>query len=213
MGSPDSGFGISADPLDAMALAPAEALIEPKSALPAAQPTNASAGEKTNKEGAKSSPSKAGSTKPTCGESVGEAREGDCIRGRVARVGRSRAVNERPLIAAAPIGHWDDPAVLPAPASAPVEDIPSPAAQSEKPSAVQAPTETAVAEATPADAAPAAEPTSPAPAPSVSSKKSRPRVHHVRNESSSGRRSNYSYRSSYSSGSSVYLQGGYGRLW
>ena len=62
MASPDSDPGTSAGPLDAMALAPAEALIEPKLALPAEQPAsrpaNASAVEKTD----------VGSTKPTCRE-------------------------------------------------------------------------------------------------------------------------------------------------
>jgi len=108
MASPDSDPGATTNPLDAMALAPAEALIEPKRSLPAAQPATrpakASAAEKTDKEGAKPSPSKAGSTKPICRESFGEAREGDCIRARIVRVRPSTAVNERPLIAAAPIG-------------------------------------------------------------------------------------------------------------
>jgi len=97
MASPDSNPEATANPLDAMALAPAEALIEPKRSLPAAQPATrpakASAAEKTDKEGAKPSPSKAGSTKPICGESFGEAREGDCIRVRIVRVRPSTAVN------------------------------------------------------------------------------------------------------------------------
>jgi hypothetical protein len=200
MASPDSDPGASANPRDAMALAPAEALIEPKLALaeaqPAPRPAAASAVEKKD----------AGSTKPTCREGLGEA-EGGCIRVRVVRP--LRAVNERPLIAAAPIGHRDDPTVLPAP-SAPVEASPRPAAPAEKPSATPAPTETAITEAMPADTAPAAEPTPPTPAPRGTSNKSRPRVHHARNESRSSRRSNgYSYtaRSSYSS------QGGWARLW
>jgi hypothetical protein len=47
MASPDSDPGTSAKPLDAMALAPAEALIEPKLALPAApRPVGASAVER-----------------------------------------------------------------------------------------------------------------------------------------------------------------------
>jgi len=192
MASPDS-----ADPLDAMALAPAEALIEPKLALPAAQPAprsaNASAVEKTD----------VGPTKPTCREGLGEA-EGGCIRVRVVRP--LRAVNERPLIAAAPIGHRDDPTALPA-SSAPIEASPRPAAPAEKPSANPAPTETAIAETMPADITPAAEPTPLAPAPRVTSNKPRPRVHHVRNEFRSGRRSSYSYTPRYSS------QGGWARLW
>ena len=111
MASPESDPGISANPLDAMALAPAAALIEPKLALapaqPAPRPADASAVEKTD----------VGSTKPRCREGFGEG-EGDCIRVRVVRP--LRALNERPLIAAAPIGHRNDPTVLPASPSAPV---------------------------------------------------------------------------------------------
>ena len=197
MASPDSDPGASANPRDAMALAPAEALIEPKLALaearPAPRPADASAVEKTD----------VGPTKPTCREGISE---GDCIRVRVVRP--LRALNERPLIAAAPIGHRDDPTALPA-SSAPIEASPRPAAPAEKPSANPAPTETAIAETMPADITPAAEPTPLAPAPRVTSNKPRPRVHHVRNESRSTRRNGFSYtaRSSYSS------QGGWARLW
>ena len=195
--SPDSDPGTIANPLDAMTLASAEALIEPKLALaearPAPRPADASAVEKTD----------VGPTKPTCREGLGEA-EGGCIRVRVVRP--LRAVNERPLIAAAPIGHRDDPTALPA-SSAPIEASPRPAAPAEKPSANPAPTETAIAETMPADITPAAEPTPLAPAPRVTSNKPRPRVHHVRNEFRSGRRSSYSYTPRYSS------QGGWARLW
>jgi DNA polymerase-3 subunit gamma/tau len=208
MASPDSDPATSANPLDAMALAPAEALIEPKLALaplpPAPRPANASAADKTD----------VGSTKPTCREGPSEP-EGDCTRVRVVRP--LRALNERPLIAAAPIGHRNDPTVLPAPPSAPVEASPSPAAPAEKPSATPAPTEMAIGEAMPADTAPAAEPTPSAPAPRVTANKSRPRVHHVRNESRSSRRNSYSYTRSYSTPShstpSYSYQGGYARLW
>jgi hypothetical protein len=202
MASPDSDPGTSANPLDAMALAPAEALIEPKIALPAAQPAPRLANASAD----------VGSTKPTCREGLSEA-EGGCIRVRVVRP--LRALNERPLIAAAPIGHRSDPTVLPAP-SAPIEASPWPAAPPEKPSAIPTPTETAIAEAMPADTAPAAEPTPtpPAPAPRVTSNKSRPRVHHVQNESRSSRRNGYSHTSGYSSRTSSYSsQGGWARLW
>jgi hypothetical protein len=202
MASPDFDPGTNANPLGAMALAPAEALIDPKLALPAAQPAPRLADESgANK-------TDVGSTKPTCRESLGEAQEGECIRARVVRVRPSRAVNEQPLIAAAPIGHRDDPTVVPALPSAPAEGSSWPAAPPEKPSAIPAPTEMAIAEATPADTTPAAEPTPPAP--EVTSKKSQPRAHH---ELRSGRHNNYSYRSSYSSRSSTNLQGGYARLW
>jgi hypothetical protein len=217
MASPASDLGTSGSPLDAMALAPTESLIEPKLALPEPRPANDSVPEKAAKEGANSSPSKGVSTKPTCREGLSDAREGDCVRVEVVRVRPLRAVNERPLIAAVPIGHRDDPATLPLPPSAPVEASPSPAAPPEQPSTIAAATETAVAEATPADAALTVEPTLPA----VAAKKPRPQVHHARNESGrharnesrSSRRNNYSYASSYSSRSSVSLQGGYARLW
>ena len=202
MASPDSDPGTSANPLNAMSLAPAEALIEPEFALlavqPAPRPANASAAEKTD----------VGSTKPTCRESRGEADEGDCIRIRV-RVRPLRAVNEQPLIAAAPIGHRDDPTMLPAPPSARVEDSQPPAAPPESSRAFPGPTETAVAEATPADAAPAAEPTPPASMPRVSSKQPRQRVHHA-----SGR-NHYSYAGSNRARISEYryFRGGYASLW
>jgi hypothetical protein len=179
LAGPASDLGTSANPLDAMALAPTEPLIAPKLASPEPRPANGFATEKAAKEGANSSLSNGNSTKPICRESLSYAREGDCIRVDVVRVRPLRALNERPLIAAVPIGHRDDPATLPWPSSAPVEADPSPAAASEQPSAVPAPTETAVAEGTPAEATPIVEPTPPA----VTANKPRPRVHHARNES------------------------------
>jgi hypothetical protein len=201
MASPASDLGTSANPLDAMALAPTGQLIEPKLTL---------------LESRRASPSKGNSTKPICGESLSDAREGDCIRANVVRVRPIRAINERPLIAAVPIGHRDDPATLPPPPSAPVEGSPSPAAPPEQPSAIPTPTETVVAEATPAEAAPIAEPIPPA----AVAKRPRLQVRHGHHESRSGRRNNYSYASNYSSHASSYswrrsvsLQGGYARLW
>jgi hypothetical protein len=55
---------------------------------------------------------KEGSIKPTCRENLGEVPEGDCTPVRVVRVRPVRAVNERPLIAAVPIGHRDDATAL-----------------------------------------------------------------------------------------------------
>ena len=196
MASPASDLGISANLLDAMALAPSGSLIL---ALPEH------------------------SAKWICEPSLNSAREGDCIRLEIGKVRPLRALNERPLIAAVPIGHRDDPASLASPPSAPVEASPSPVAPPEQPSAIPAPTETAVAEATPADAAPIVEPTPPA----VAAKMPRAQVHHARHESRSRRRNNYSYASSYSSHASTYsshastysarssvsLQSGYARLW
>jgi len=182
MASPDSDPGTSASPFNAMALAPAEALTQPKLGLPSAQPAtrpaNARTAEKTD---------------------VGTTQ----------RLRPLRAVNEQPLIAAAPIGHRDDPTMLPAPPSARVEDSQPPAAPPESSRAFSAPTETAVAEATPADAAPAAEPTPPASIPRVTSKQPRQRVHHA-----SGR-NHYSYTGSHTARISGYryFRGGYASLW
>ena len=214
------GFGIfnlqpDRDPLDAMALAPAETLIDAKPAQSALQSqpkaTNAPSAQKNDEE------LKAGSRKPSCRESLGAVPEGDCIPDHALRGRPSRAVNEQPLIAAVPIGRLDDPRMLAVPPRSPFAASPSPASPAEEPKATPAPSETPVAEATPADAAPAAEPTPPAPIPTVTSKKPRPRVHHAQNEPR--RHNRYSYESSYSARSSsyrvsnTYLQGGYARVW
>jgi hypothetical protein len=101
------------DPMDAMALAP-EALIAPKPDQLARQfeirpVTNEPSAQKTDEKGTR------GSIKPTCRENLGELPEGDCTPVRVVRVVHPlRAVNERPLIAAAPLGHRDDATALPA---------------------------------------------------------------------------------------------------
>jgi hypothetical protein len=99
------------DPMDAMALAP-EALIAPKPDQLATQSeirpvTNEPSAKKTDEKGTNAS-RKEGWIKPTCRENLGEVPEGDCTPVRVVRVRPVRAVNERPLIAAVPIGHRDD---------------------------------------------------------------------------------------------------------
>jgi hypothetical protein len=209
------------DPMDAMALAP-EALIAPKPNQLATQSeirpvTNGPSAQKTGEKGANAS-RKAGSIKPTCRESLGEVSEGDCASVRV-RARPLRAVNERPLIAAVPIGHRDDPTVLPASPPTPVGVSPSLAVPPEEPKAIAAPTDTSIVEATPADAAPATEPTPSAFMPTVTSKKTRPRVHHAQDEARSRRRNQYSDASSYRARSSsysvsnTYVQGGYARVW
>lgn len=207
------------DPIDAMALAP-EALIAPKPNQLATQSeirpvTNGPSAQKTGEKGANAS-RKAGSIKPTCRESLGEVPEGDCTSVRV-RARPLRAVNERPLIAAVPIGHRDDPTVLPASPSTPVGVSPSLAVPPEEPKVISAAVEASVVEATPADVD--AEPTTPASMPTVTSKKPRPRVQHAQDERRSRRRHHYSYASSYSarrssySLSNTYVQSGYARVW
>jgi hypothetical protein len=240
MTNPESGPGTSTNPLDAMALAPAEALTETKIAQPARLSDNGMpSAHEIGEEGANTS-QKTGSIKPICREVADEIRQGDCALVRVVRMRPPRAANERPLIAAVPIGHRSDPAVLPAPPSSPDEDNPSPTTVPDKSRAIPAPTETAVARMTATDAAPAAELTPPAPAPTVSPKKPRPRVRQVRDddeprsrqrskysddsddsdEPRSRQRSNYAYETSHGARSSSYgarnyehLQGGYARLW
>jgi hypothetical protein len=193
------------DPRDAMALAPAEALIAPKPAQPATQ--------SDKRLGTSSAPKlDEGSIKPTCRESLGELLEGDCTSVRLVRVRPLKALNERPLIAAVPIGHRDDPTVLPVSPPMPIAVSPSLPVSPEEPKAIPPLTETSVVEATPADAAPAAEPSPP-------TSKPRARVHHAQDERRSRRREHYSYAASYgtrnssSNISNTYVQSGYARVW
>jgi hypothetical protein len=199
------------DAMDAMALAPLETLIEPKPAQPAAQSekrlANEPSAQRTDEEGTNAT-RKASSIKPTCRGSLGEVPpEGDCAPVRVVRMRPPRAVNERPLIAAVPIGHRDDPLV----AASPPTPLPGPslAVQRQELKVTPTPTETAVAEATPADTAPATEPTPPASMPRIASKQPRQRAHHA-----SGR-NHYSYTGSNRAHSSGYryFRGGYASLW
>jgi len=202
------------DPMNAMALAPPDALAARKLVSPAARsekpPGNAPSVQKIGEEGADQS-RKAGPLKPTCRENFGEARQGDCPV-RVTRMRPPRAVNERPAIAAVPIGHRDDPTMIPAPPQTRVG--PLPADPPAEPKANPPPTQLSVAEETAADAAPAAEPAPPVPVPAVASKKPRAPVHHT-----SRRHEQYSYSSSSSArssrygGSRTYVQAGYARLW
>jgi hypothetical protein len=202
------------DPMNAMALAPPDALAARKLVSPAARSekplANAPSVQKIGGEGADQS-RKAGPLKPTCREGSGEVRQGDCPV-RVTRLRPPRAVNEQPAIAAVPIGHRDDPTMIPAPPQTLAG--PLPADPPAEPKANLPPTQLSVAEETAAGAAPAAEPAPPVPVPAVASKKSRPRVHHA-----SRRHEQYSYSSSSSAGSSryggsrTYVQAGYARLW
>jgi hypothetical protein len=99
---------------------------------------------------------KAGLIKPTCGESPGEVRESDCTPIRVVRIQPPGAVNERPLIAAVPIGHRDGPTVLPASPPAPIALSPLPGISPEEPKTAPARTEMSVGEGMSPDAASAA---------------------------------------------------------
>lgn len=202
------------DPRDAMALAPAQALTETKVAPAARLSENEiPPAQTTGEEGANASHQKTGSIKPACRESAGETRQGDCAPVRVVRIRPARAANERPLIAAVPIGHRDDPTMRPASPQTAVGAGPVPVAP-EEPKVARAPTEISLAEQTPAETPPAVEPAPPASNPAVAAQRSRPRVHHAsrrRNENSYS--SSSSGRSSRSSVSRAYAQFGYARLW
>jgi hypothetical protein len=86
------------DPMHAMALAPAEAATAETKAVEAAL------ARKTSSAGRYRSPYR---------ESITEQPDGDCSSGKARNQRPVQAVNERPAIAAIPIGHRDGPAVLP----------------------------------------------------------------------------------------------------
>src|SRR5262249_41960691 len=173
------------DPMDAMALAPTEALIAPKLGRPATQSDKGTVNEPSvqnvNEEGA-SATRREGSIKSTSrGGGLDEVHQGDCIPVRVVRKrSPERAMNERPLISAVPIGHRDDPAVLAASPQTRVELNPLLTVPPDEPKATQASTAISVAEETRSGAGLIAEPTPPVSAPTVTSKKQRPRTHHAK---------------------------------
>jgi hypothetical protein len=172
------------DPMQAMALARPEPL--PGARISAAQPV----------EGFSQKEDKARAIKVPCREAPSESLAGDCPRGRAAgKAHAAPAVNERPAIAAVPIGHRDDPAVLaPEPATAPAAAIPQPL-------------EIAAA---PADDAPAAQPATAA-APVVAPPKTRARQQVQRRA-----RREYSASPgwySHSGSSQAYRSGGWGSVW
>jgi hypothetical protein len=145
MARPDS------DPMQAMALAPAEALIPLPVATaeaPAAEPSSSERGVKA----ARIKP-------PSCRENAMENFGGDCTPPKAAKP--APAANERPAIAAITIGHPAEPAslVAPQPAAAVAATTPEGSAQAETP-----------------EAAPAPETEAPPP-PAI--KKTRPRSHHA----------------------------------
>jgi hypothetical protein len=104
--------GPEPDPMNAMALAPAEALIgtSASSALPAT--AKAIEGQKAFNAGVTQSP---------CRDYVSERLGDDCTSVRVHRL--RPAMNERPAIAAVAIGHREDPAALPPQPAFPVAAI------------------------------------------------------------------------------------------
>jgi hypothetical protein len=179
------------DPMNAMALAPAEALIAPS-------PTLARPAQARTVEG-RAIPADA--SRPPCRD-YGD----DCTSLRIHKPRPLQPLNERPAIAAVPIGHRDNPSVLPAPETVA-------AIRAAPPQPIAAPTNTGEAPAAAAPSAPAAPAAKPA----------QTRTRHARREgSSSGRESNPSARESHPSARERYSSvrpggtpglGGYAGFW
>jgi hypothetical protein len=123
-----------ADPMQAMALAPAEALIP----LPAAPADNPAAVPTSSQRGIKAARIKP----PPCRENAMENLGGDCAPARAAKP--APAANERPAISAIAIGHPAEPAPLPPPqpAATVAATMPEVSTQAETPEAAPAPTGT-----------------------------------------------------------------------
>jgi hypothetical protein len=106
------------DPINAMALAPAEAL-SPSTSPSLASPAKAKAteGQEILNAGVIQSP---------CRDDVGERLSDDCASERMRKSRPVLAVNERPAIAAVAIGHREDPVAVTPQLAAPVAAIPEP---------------------------------------------------------------------------------------
>ena len=205
------------DPMSAMALAP------PEARSTTAHPTNPDSGIGKsifgNRKFVRETPT-TGAIKSRCEKSATEHLGGDCIAGQIRRARSILALNERPAIAAAPIGHRVDPIVLPAEPPAPVI-VPRPqdavtATPTETPS--EAPTFPAslpegTTAATSTDAVITAPPSLPAVAPKRAQRHQR--EHHEYASTSRHYREHRDYASTtrYYSNRQVYQSAGYARLW
>ena len=211
------------DPMSAMALAP------PEARSTTAHPTNPDSGIGKsifgNRKFVRETPT-TGAIKSPCEKTATEHLGGDCIAGQIRRARSILALNERPAIAAAPIGHRVDPAVLPPEPAAPVVAVQPKGADTRVPA--ETPVVASVAEdsesATPAET-PSAVPTPPVSLPAVVSTKTRgrhleraqrherehreyastPRYHREHRE--------YASTPRYYSNRQVYQSAGYARLW
>ena len=199
------------DPKHAMALAPAEALVETTSPISTAE-TEAK-------------------TKSSCRKDIRDSSVGDCTSGKNRKPRSILALNERPAIAAVAIGHRDDPAVLPPESAAPVvaaaPEVAVSATPTETPPAVPAspaPLPESAVTASPSDA-PSVESTPPASLPAVAPTKARERH---RERAQRPQREHREYASTpryhreprehastprYYSSRQVYQSAGYARLW
>jgi len=181
-------------PMSAMALAPAETL----SSTAHSTLTRIAEGNSGKSELAQEIPGTR-AIKPRCQKNATAHLGGDCTADQIRRPRSILALNERPAIAAVPIGHLDGPPVLLSGSAIPVAVTP----------------ETPADSASPADVAPAAD-TAPAvteaPAPAVSAKKTRTRSNRRdRNEySRSASYTKHYYQPNYNN---HYYQSGYARLW
>jgi hypothetical protein len=208
------------DPKHAMALAPAEA---PDGA------TSSISTKTTETEGLEATwaekTSKAAEAKSPCRENIRENSAVDCPSGKKRKPHSILALNERPAIAAVPIGRRNDPTVLPPEPAAPVVDAVT-AAPTETPPAAPASSvslpESAIT-ATPTDT-PSAEPApqaSPAVAPTKTRERNRDRgqryqrEHHEYASTPRYHREHREYASTprYYSNRQVYQSAGYARLW
>jgi hypothetical protein len=161
--------GSDPDPMNAMALAPAEALVGATNATTPASAEARTTQASTQKSDKAEGVSKTAAIKPPCRESSG-GQPDDCTFVRAYKPRPALAANERPAIAAVPIGRRDEPAALPL--EAPAIGV---AAAPQTPEAVATASDPVV----PAEVDPVAA----APAPAAVAKKSRPRntiVHHRR---------------------------------
>ena len=173
------------DPMKAMALAPAETLSSTAGSTIAGI-VGANSGELAQEMAA---------IKPRCRDNATEQLGGDCITGQMRRPRSIRALNERPAIAAVPIGHLDGPPVLPSGSAVPAAVTPDNETTADFPSAI--------------DTAPAV---TEAHAHAVSAKKTRTRTVQRRDRNDYSRSTRYTNRH-YQPNYNTYYQSGYARLW
>jgi hypothetical protein len=178
------------DPMNAMALAPVEAV---RSAIRA---TAGTAEPQAAEAALVQQPPKALGSKPPCQENNAKNLGGDCTPGKAQKPRSVQAGNEQPAITAAPIGHRDGPALLPSEPAIPVAATPDGLDGSAKPADPKPDTDAAPALAVVESTTPAA-----------SAKKARTRSSHVqrRDRNAYSRSPSYSYHN--------YYQSGYARVW
>ena len=176
------------DPMKAMALAPAETLSSTAGSTIAGI-VGGNSGELAQET----------AIKPRCQNNATEHLGGDCIAGQTRGPRSIRALNERPAIAAAPIGHLDGPPVLPSGSAVPAAVTPETTADSAGPADVPSAIDTAPA-------------VTEAHAPAVSAKKTRTRTVQRRDRNDYSRSTRYIHRH-YQPNYNTYYQSGYARLW